>query len=670
MGTDIEADVMVRPDQRRGHGVQTVDLQAHVGTRRGPRAGLVTLARGRRHQRPLHVQLGLLLATVCAALGVGLLVGAPTATAHALLVRSDPSSGATVASSPKTVKMWFNEEITPDQSSARIVDSDGAVVTGTRPVSSGDPRLLQLALPPLPTDSYGVLWTVTAEDDGHTTTGTVVFGVGVSVAAPAASDATPSTSPGDVVRHWLRIGALAAMVGATGILLIFLWIGADPKVEITVTAVERRMLLLAAWSAVVGLGVAAVDGIVQVAHATAVSDRDWLAVFGGTTWGHLWLLRVAALGVLLVVTLVLHRSLRIRPGLALVSALALALVVIEALGSHAASIRSARPAAMLAEALHILAGCIWVGVVLALAVMLWRPTVQGLERRVLLRMIGGPLAVVLLASVGIVLVTGLYSAGRQVETVSGLVTTGYGRALLIKTGVLVVLLVLGALNAIRLHGLQMPWRRPAIPRPARVVSARLIAVEAAVGVGLLIVAGVLAESAPSRETATPVASSATEAAASTVERTEAGSVADLVVTISATPNRAGLNAFTVTAASSRRPAPRPIDSVILEVVGAASTVSPPLRPIGAGRYFGVARLDSGPVREMRAVIERNGQQLGVTVPWTVSAATDTSRLEPYVNTLAASLVVLSVGVFAGWFVLRRRRAVPDLPDFAELELRR
>lgn len=147
-------------------------------------------------------------------------------------------------------------------------------------------------------------------------------------------------------------------------------------------------------------------------------------------------------------------------------------------------------------------------------------------------------------------------------------------------------------------------------------------------------------------------------------------MADLVVTISATPNRAGLNAFTVTAASSRRPAPRPIDSVILEVVGAASTVSPPLRPIGAGRYFGVARLDSGPVREMRAVIERNGQQLGVTVPWTVSAATDTSRLEPYVNTLAASLVVLSVGVFAGWFVLRRRRAVPDLPDFAELELRR
>ena len=393
-------------------------------------------------------------------------------------------------------------------------------------------------------------------------------------------------------------------------------------------------------------------------------------MFGSSTWGHLWLLRVAALGVLLVVTLVLRRSLRVRPGLALVSALVLALVGIEAWGSHAASIESARPAAMLAEALHILAGCIWVGVVLALAVMLWRPTVEGLERRVLLRMIGGPLAMVLLVSVGVVIVTGLYSAGRQVETVSDLVTTGYGRALLIKTGLLIALLVLGALNAIRLHGLHLPWRRPVIRRAPREGSARLIAVEAAVGVGLLIVAGVLAESAPSRETAAPVVGSATEAAASTVERTEAGSVADLVVTISATPNRPGLNAFTVTAASSRRPAPRLIDSVSLEVVGATSTVSPQLRPIGAGRYFGVARLDSGSIREMRAVIERNGQQLGVTVPWTVNAATDTSRLEPYVNTLAAAVIVLFLGVLVGWFVLRRRRNVPELPDIPELELRR
>jgi copper transport protein len=426
------------------------------------------------------------------------------------------------------------------------------------------------------------------------------------------------------------------------------------------------MLLLAAWSAMVGLGVAAVDGIVQVAHATAVSDRDWLAVFGGTTWGHLWLLRVAALGVLLVVTLVLHRSLRIRPGLALISALALALVVIEALGSHAASIRSARPAAMLAEA-RTFSPAAYGGRGPGLTVMLWRPTVQGLERRVLLRMIGGPLAVVLLASVGIVLVTGLYSAGRQVETVSGLVTTGYGRALLIKTGLLVVLLALGALNAIRLHGLHLPGRGRAIT-PVPLVSTRLIVAEAAVGAVLLIVAGLLADSAPSRETATPVASSATEAAASAVERTEAGSVADLVVTVSATPNRPGLNAFTVTAASSRRPAPRPIDTVSLEVVGAKSTVSPPLQPIGAGRYFGVARLDSGPVREMRAVIERNGEHLGVTVPWSVSAATDTARLAPYVNTLAASLAVAFLGLVVGWFVLRRRRAEMKLPDMAEWEL--
>ena len=104
------------------------------------------------------------------------------------------------------------------------------------------------------------------------------------------------------------------------------------------------------------------------------------------------------------------------------------------------------------------------------------------------------------------------------------------------------------------------------------------------------------------------------------------------------------------------------------MVGAKSTVSPPLQPIGAGRYFGVARLDSGPVREMRAVIERNGEQLGVTVPWTVSAATDTAgsrRMStpwPRLSPLHSSALVV------GWIVLRRRRAEMKLPDMAEWEL--
>jgi copper transport protein len=170
-----------------------------------------------------------------------------------------------------------------------------------------------------------------------------------------------------------------------------------------------------------------------------------------------------------------------------------------------------------------------------------------------LRMIGAALAAVVLASVGVVVITGLYSAGRQVESVSDLVRTGYGWAVVIKAGLLVVLLVLGALNAIRLHGWRIPGRGPSMTRRARTMSTRLIAVEAAVGAGLLVVVGVLTESAPPREEANPVASVSTEAGGWIVERVGAASVGDLLISVSATPNRPGLNAFTVMAVSSRRP---------------------------------------------------------------------------------------------------------------------
>ena len=123
---------------------------------------------------------------------------------------------------------------------------------------------------------------------------------------------------------------------------------------------------------------------------------------------------------------------------------------------------------MLAEALHILAGCIWVGVVLALTVMLWRPTVQGLERRVLLRMIGGPLAVVLLASVGIVLVSWLVQrgpSGRDGEWSRH--DRVWPRAVDQDRSCCVVLLVLGALNAIKLHGLQLPMPQTGRSRDLR-----------------------------------------------------------------------------------------------------------------------------------------------------------------------------------------------------------
>jgi methionine-rich copper-binding protein CopC len=101
------------------------------------------------------------------------------AAAHAVLVGSEPADGVTLARAPGTVRLYFNEDISPRFSSARLVDRSGRTVAGTRVITArGDPRLLVLELPVLETGAYGVLWQVLAEYDGHTTSGAVVFSVG------------------------------------------------------------------------------------------------------------------------------------------------------------------------------------------------------------------------------------------------------------------------------------------------------------------------------------------------------------------------------------------------------------------------------------------------------------------------------------------------------------
>ena len=130
----------------------------------------------------------------------------------------------------------------------------------------------------------------------------------------------------------------------------------------------------------------------------------------------------------------------------------MAVVTVEAMGSHAAALDSARAAAVAADALHILTACLRLGVLPALALMLWPPRGDGPASADLLTATRGRLTGLAAAASPCVVVTGLYSAGREVETVDGLWTTPYGRTLLVKSALLLVVGGLGLVNSARLHG--------------------------------------------------------------------------------------------------------------------------------------------------------------------------------------------------------------------------
>src|SRR5215470_18577388 len=108
-------------------------------------------------------------ALVLGAAAATLLLAQP-ASAHADLVRSSPPDGSVLAHAPSVAQLWFSEEISPEFSSARVVDRTGATISGSHAqAGGGDARQLTVELPSLGTGTYGLVWRVLAEDDGHTT---------------------------------------------------------------------------------------------------------------------------------------------------------------------------------------------------------------------------------------------------------------------------------------------------------------------------------------------------------------------------------------------------------------------------------------------------------------------------------------------------------------------
>lgn len=95
---------------------------------------------------------------------------APTAAfAHAFPEHSEPAVGATIASAPSTVKIWFNSDLEPLFDKLVVKDAAGKVVSqGKAKVDANNLSLLEVALAPLPPGKYHVYWHVTSKDGHHT----------------------------------------------------------------------------------------------------------------------------------------------------------------------------------------------------------------------------------------------------------------------------------------------------------------------------------------------------------------------------------------------------------------------------------------------------------------------------------------------------------------------
>lgn len=101
----------------------------------------------------------------------------PKALAHAKLIRSRPNAFETLAETPASVELWFNERLEDEFNSIEVADSAGQKVEdGHARVNPQQRTNLLVRLRTLSPGSYLVHWKILSVD-GHTSRGRFIFSV-------------------------------------------------------------------------------------------------------------------------------------------------------------------------------------------------------------------------------------------------------------------------------------------------------------------------------------------------------------------------------------------------------------------------------------------------------------------------------------------------------------
>ena len=102
---------------------------------------------------------------------------ASTAQAHAKLEASQPKAGSELASSPKEIRLQFNEKLEQAFSKIQLVDAkDVELALPKAELDKADPKVMFTTVPALQPGQYRVRWS-TMTNDGHKAKGEISFRV-------------------------------------------------------------------------------------------------------------------------------------------------------------------------------------------------------------------------------------------------------------------------------------------------------------------------------------------------------------------------------------------------------------------------------------------------------------------------------------------------------------
>src|SRR2546423_8047779 len=122
----------------------------------------------------------------CLTLALTIFICASVASAHARLERSEPKANSTLKQAPKTVELWFSEELEASMSTVAVTDQTGRRVDRNNVALADGDKKLQVELEDLGSGTYNIDWKVLSTD-GHTMKGKFTFTVALTETLPGAT---------------------------------------------------------------------------------------------------------------------------------------------------------------------------------------------------------------------------------------------------------------------------------------------------------------------------------------------------------------------------------------------------------------------------------------------------------------------------------------------------
>lgn len=369
--------------------------------------------------------------------------------AHAVFVRSSPAPNEVLTQPPVQVEIFFSEPLEEQLSSIRVFDSNSlSVDAGDVRVDPSDPTRLTVTLHSLSEGVYTVAWKVVSSIDGHETTGSFPFAVGntnaetVSAIPPQSTFRLPFST---LLSKFLMLASLALLLGHR-LFIALIW---NPAVRANTSEIENPPswdyfyhLGLIGLLVAIGLGILAQGGQSTGSELAFPWNAELGRILMETRLGVIWLARLAL--AMLAVWLAGRTAAPLRDWSSFVVNLVLLLTV--SLTSHAAT--EPRPwLPLLGDWLHLLGMTFWLGgLVYFFTAIRHLQSLGGELRTRLSSLLSERFSVNAILFVGLIGLTGFYSAYLRVGSWDGLVTSLYGHTLLLKQVFVAGLLAIAATN--------------------------------------------------------------------------------------------------------------------------------------------------------------------------------------------------------------------------------